>query len=557
MPFADRDPRRRRPAPTRRGRAEPLSSAVSILPARSGRGSERRRTRADVSDIAGASPSRATGRRPGRARRRSPPPPLCVVRARGWRPAAGARSAASAPARARTRLRAGDRGPPARRERAGETNAPRARALPHLPTRTARRPPEGRARPSSHRAAAETPASVVACQDDSSLGPRCDDRLVPIVLAVHPLSPRVTSPDLLRPAPIAITLPRPSIAPTALTSPSPGSLDPPSSSPPTPPAAVPFRVEVRNAARATSRASPGTPRGSAADPVVSGRLRAPSRPRARATDNAAPPPTRPRPRGSGRRVASAVAPRTRLAGRVATTAKSRPLGRPAPGPAPLELRRSRWIRMRSHAGGDQLLPDHGLVDDLDVELLGLRVLLAPTSAPQISMSVLAETEDAVVAPAFSHRRWNVGRGIFSPLRGSEIVPVMTTVLPASGASDGDLRRQVLVAHVEVDAALAQPLQLGAQVSRSRCSCEAGRDLRADVLDLLQRLLAGVGDLLQLREPARHSRAAVRLGRHRDREPDQRAPQPDVAAVRRSTRSCGRPRPRRCGRTRAASRASSA
>ena len=51
------------------------------------------------------------------------------------------------------------------------------------------------------------------------------------------------------------------------------------------------------------------------------------------------------------------------------------------------------------------------------------------------MSVLAETEEAVVAPAFSHRRWKTGRGTFSPERGSAIEPVMTTVLPASGASE--------------------------------------------------------------------------------------------------------------------------
>ena len=54
-------------------------------------------------------------------------------------------------------------------------------------------------------------------------------------------------------------------------------------------------------------------------------------------------------------------------------------------------------------------------------------MLAPTSAPVMSMSVLPETDDAVVAPARSQSRWKVGRGIFSPLRGSEIVPVMTTV----------------------------------------------------------------------------------------------------------------------------------
>ena len=70
---------------------------------------------------------------------------------------------------------------------------------------------------------------------------------------------------------------------------------------------------------------------------------------------------------------------------------------------------------------------------------------APTSAPQISMSVLAETDDAVVAPARSHSRWKAGRGTFSPLRGSAIEPVITTVLPASGASEDDLGRQVLLA----------------------------------------------------------------------------------------------------------------
>ena len=91
----------------------------------------------------------------------------------------------------------------------------------------------------------------------------------------------------------------------------------------------------------------------------------------------------------------------------------------------------------------------------------LPVLLAPTFSPQISRSVLAETDDAAVAPARSASRWKVGRGIFSPLRGSAIVPVMTTVLPASGASPltsgGRLR-----AHVEVHAELAQAPQLRAR-----------------------------------------------------------------------------------------------
>ena len=81
------------------------------------------------------------------------------------------------------------------------------------------------------------------------------------------------------------------------------------------------------------------------------------------------------------------------------------------------------------------------------------------------MSVLAETDEAVVAPARSHRRWKTGRGTFSPLRGSAIEPVTTTVLPASGAPDDDLRRQVLLEHVEVDAELAQARDLGAGVRR--------------------------------------------------------------------------------------------
>ena len=81
------------------------------------------------------------------------------------------------------------------------------------------------------------------------------------------------------------------------------------------------------------------------------------------------------------------------------------------------------------------------------------------------MSVLAETDEAVVAPARSHSRWNAGRGTFSPLRGSAIVPVMTTVLPASGASEATSRREVLLEHVEVDAELAQPHELGAHRRR--------------------------------------------------------------------------------------------
>jgi hypothetical protein len=49
-------------------------------------------------------------------------------------------------------------------------------------------------------------------------------------------------------------------------------------------------------------------------------------------------------------------------------------------------------------------PDLVLVDDVDAELGALAVLAAPTLAPQISRSVLAETEEAVVVPACSQRR---------------------------------------------------------------------------------------------------------------------------------------------------------
>ena len=49
--------------------------------------------------------------------------------------------------------------------------------------------------------------------------------------------------------------------------------------------------------------------------------------------------------------------------------------------------------------------------------------------------MLADTDEAVVAPARSQSRWKTGRATFSPLRGSAIAPVTTTVLPASGAPD--------------------------------------------------------------------------------------------------------------------------
>src|SRR3954465_2479905 len=119
------------------------------------------------------------------------------------------------------------------------------------------------------------------------------------------------------------------------------------------------------------------------------------------------------------------------------------------------------------------------------------------------MSVLAETEGAVVAPAFSHRRWNVGRGIFSPLRGSAIVPVMTTVLPASGASAAtsggrssartstDTPRERTRPGPPPAPPPPEPRRRPPEVLLER-----GRDLRADVLDGLERLRARPGHLLQ-------------------------------------------------------------
>jgi hypothetical protein len=86
-------------------------------------------------------------------------------------------------------------------------------------------------------------------------------------------------------------------------------------------------------------------------------------------------------------------------------------------------------------GGDQLLRDRAWSPISMPSFSALVSLLASTSAPVMSMSVLVETEDALVAPAFSYMRWEVGAGTFSLDRGPVIKPVITTVLPASGASD--------------------------------------------------------------------------------------------------------------------------
>ena len=73
---------------------------------------------------------------------------------------------------------------------------------------------------------------------------------------------------------------------------------------------------------------------------------------------------------------------------------------------------------------------------------------------------------------------------------------MTTVLPASGASAATCGGRSSSSTSRFDAELAQPRELGARASRLRCSVQAGGDLRPDVLDLLERLLVGVGDLLE-------------------------------------------------------------
>ena len=124
--------------------------------------------------------------------------------------------------------------------------------------------------------------------------------------------------------------------------------------------------------------------------------------------------------------------------------------------------------------------------------------------------MLAETDDAVVAPARSHRRWNAGRGIFSPLRGSAIEPVMTTVLPASGASAATSGGQVLVEHVEVDAELAQARRSRRASGAVEVRVQAdAATFGPDVLDLLRappRRASATSS--SDAKPARQSRAAV-------------------------------------------------
>ena len=107
-----------------------------------------------------------------------------------------------------------------------------------------------------------------------------------------------------------------------------------------------------------------------------------------------------------------------------------------------------------------------LVDDLDAELLRLRGLARADVRRRRSACRCWRTPTTRSSRRRARTsRWNVGRGIFSPLRGSAIVPVIDDGLAGQRRVGGDLRRQVLVAHVEVDAELAQPLELGARACR--------------------------------------------------------------------------------------------
>ena len=150
-----------------------------------------------------------------------------------------------------------------------------------------------------------------------------------------------------------------------------------------------------------------------------------------------------------------------------------------------------------------------------------------------------------LAPARSHRRWKAGRGDLLAAARVGDRPGDHEGLAGQRRVGGDLRREVLVADVEVDAQLAQPRELGARAVAVEVRAQAGGDLRADVLDLLQRLLVGVGDLLEAAIAGAAQPRGGRLGGHRDGQADQRAAQADRRGCGRSTRASGRPTPRRC------------
>ena len=160
-------------------------------------------------------------------------------------------------------------------------------------------------------------------------------------------------------------------------------------------------------------------------------------------------------------------------------------------------------------------------------------------------------------PARSHRRWNVGpRDLLAAAR----------VGDRAGDDDGLAGQR----RVGGDLAAAGPRRArrgrrpssrsrassARAPSRLRCACRLAATFGPMSSTCCERLLVGVGDLLERCDsPARHSRAAVRLGGHRDRQADQRAAQADAAAaVDRLDHAVGR-HVADAARTRAAARAS--
>ena len=187
----------------------------------------------------------------------------------------------------------------------------------------------------------------------------------------------------------------------------------------------------------------------------------------------------------------------------------------------------------------------------------LAVLAAPTPAPQISMSVLAETEEAVVAPALSQSRWKDGAGdLLAAARIGDRAGDHDGL--AGQRCAGDDRGGRSSSRTSRSTPSSRRRASSARVlSRAEVRVQAGGDLRADVLDLLQRLLAGVGDLLQGRG-SRRGRGAWRS----PRRPSGSRGRSARGAGRprgcgRSTRASGRPRRRRCRRSPAGSSRSSA
>ena len=147
----------------------------------------------------------------------------------------------------------------------------------------------------------------------------------------------------------------------------------------------------------------------------------------------------------------------------------------------------------------------------------------------ISMSVLAETEEAVVAPARSARRWSTAR----------LVLLVPRVRDRAGDDDGSALQR----------AARDDLRGRSSSSTSRltsCSRRASISLRvAGRLRCSWRLAATLGPtsstccrsssvasaiLLELREAVAAELGRGALGGHRDREADQRLAQPHALAA---------------------------